>query len=57
MATIAPPVDPESLGESCSGARPRRPIAKLMLFMLAAKIAYDVAIRRWGPTISGADKP
>jgi hypothetical protein len=41
---------PESRG------RQRRPIAKLMLAMLAAKIAYDVVMRRWAATISKADK-
>jgi hypothetical protein len=45
------------LPESRRRPRQRRPIATLMLFMLAAKIAYDVAMRRWAATISSAEKP
>jgi hypothetical protein len=41
-----------ALPERHSRLRPRRPIATLMLFMLAAKIAYDVVMRRWAATIS-----
>jgi hypothetical protein len=51
-------LDSESaLPESRRRLWPRRPLAKLMFAMLIAKIAYDVVMRRWAATISGAEKP
>jgi hypothetical protein len=57
MADTSLNAEGSALPESRTRLRPRRPLAKLMFAMLIAKIAYDVAMRRWAATISSAEKP